>query len=369
MVGAQQQQMLGDRLLPVVQKSHPKLAPKITEMLLEMDNSELLHLLEEDSAALALKVEEAVKVLVEHAIAENQPCEAEVKWQPPSTREQASVARGAEAEGRAGGADVAAASAPSSAGGGAALAALDTVADVILPVWTPVPSKTHTIEFDSSATGRIGHGSNGVTVYRGRTSAIRRVAKQRDVAIKRVLSEHSRLSDKEIAAYTQLRGHPNIVQFFGYESDGTFTYIFLELCDRTLQQHLQRLRESDDSTLWSPDVARRLTKQVVDGVAHVHTSMIKSDAEKTIHNDLHPGNVLVRDGTCKISDFGLARSVEAENSTQVFSTAGARPNATGWVAPEMILNIPGEISSKVDVFATGLIAFYIASKGARHAFG
>ena len=68
-VGAQQQQMLGERLLPVVQKSHPALAPKITEMLLEMDNAELLRLLEEDSEALARKVEEAVKVLDEHATA------------------------------------------------------------------------------------------------------------------------------------------------------------------------------------------------------------------------------------------------------------------------------------------------------------
>ena len=63
----QQKQMLGERLFPVVQKSHPKLAPKITGMLLEMDDSELLRLLEENSEALALKVEEAVKALEDHA--------------------------------------------------------------------------------------------------------------------------------------------------------------------------------------------------------------------------------------------------------------------------------------------------------------
>jgi len=59
--------MLGARLFPLIQKSHEALAGKITGMLLEMDNSELLHLLE-DGAALTLKVEEAVEVLDEHAL-------------------------------------------------------------------------------------------------------------------------------------------------------------------------------------------------------------------------------------------------------------------------------------------------------------
>jgi polyadenylate-binding protein len=61
----QQKQMLGERLFPLIQGTHPELAGKITGMLLEMDNSELLHLLE-DNNALKSKVEEAVKVLDEH---------------------------------------------------------------------------------------------------------------------------------------------------------------------------------------------------------------------------------------------------------------------------------------------------------------
>eukprot|EP00041_Stephanoeca_diplocostata_P019271 m.413014 g.413014 ORF g.413014 m.413014 type:complete len:643 (+) comp21261_c0_seq1:233-2161(+) len=62
----QQKQMLGERLFPLITQTHHDLAGKITGMLLEMDNSELLHLLE-DKNALKLKVEEAVKVLEEHA--------------------------------------------------------------------------------------------------------------------------------------------------------------------------------------------------------------------------------------------------------------------------------------------------------------
>ncbi|CAK6436983.1 unnamed protein product [Pipistrellus nathusii] len=42
----EQKQMLGERLFPLIQAMHPTLAGKITDMLLEVDNSELLHMLE-----------------------------------------------------------------------------------------------------------------------------------------------------------------------------------------------------------------------------------------------------------------------------------------------------------------------------------
>uniref|UniRef100_A0A3Q4GYG8 PABC domain-containing protein n=1 Tax=Neolamprologus brichardi TaxID=32507 RepID=A0A3Q4GYG8_NEOBR len=42
----EQKQMLGERLFPLIQAMHANLAGKITGMLLEIDNSELLHMLE-----------------------------------------------------------------------------------------------------------------------------------------------------------------------------------------------------------------------------------------------------------------------------------------------------------------------------------
>ena len=42
----EQKQMLGERLFPLIQQMHSELAGKITGMLLEIDNSELLHMLE-----------------------------------------------------------------------------------------------------------------------------------------------------------------------------------------------------------------------------------------------------------------------------------------------------------------------------------
>ncbi|XP_038169815.1 polyadenylate-binding protein 4-like isoform X7 [Arvicola amphibius] len=61
----EQKQMLGERLFPLIQTMHSNLAGKITGMLLEIDNSELLHMLESPEY-LRSKVDEAVAVLQAH---------------------------------------------------------------------------------------------------------------------------------------------------------------------------------------------------------------------------------------------------------------------------------------------------------------
>ena len=59
---AVQKQMIGEQLFPAIHKLQPELAGKITGMMLEMDNSELLVLLESE-AQLKGKVDEALRVL------------------------------------------------------------------------------------------------------------------------------------------------------------------------------------------------------------------------------------------------------------------------------------------------------------------
>ncbi|KAI9806027.1 MAG: Protein phosphatase PP2A regulatory subunit B [Piccolia ochrophora] len=62
---AQQKQMLGEALYPKIYAQQPELAGKITGMLLEMDNPELLNLIDDD-AALRSKVDEALNVYDEY---------------------------------------------------------------------------------------------------------------------------------------------------------------------------------------------------------------------------------------------------------------------------------------------------------------
>mmetsp|Transcript_42384 Transcript_42384/g.92347 ORF Transcript_42384/g.92347 Transcript_42384/m.92347 type:complete len:151 (+) Transcript_42384:2-454(+) len=57
-----QKQMIGEKLFPAICKIQPELAGKITGMMLEMDNSELLILLESEQQ-LKNKVDEALRVL------------------------------------------------------------------------------------------------------------------------------------------------------------------------------------------------------------------------------------------------------------------------------------------------------------------
>uniref|UniRef100_A0A3Q0T4Y7 Polyadenylate-binding protein n=1 Tax=Amphilophus citrinellus TaxID=61819 RepID=A0A3Q0T4Y7_AMPCI len=67
-----QKQLLGERLYPLIHALHPNLAGKITGMLLEIDNSELLHMLESPES-LHAKVDEAIAVLQAHQAKEQSP--------------------------------------------------------------------------------------------------------------------------------------------------------------------------------------------------------------------------------------------------------------------------------------------------------
>jgi polyadenylate-binding protein len=62
-----QKNMIGEKLYPLIYQENDKLAGKITGMLLEMDNSELLNLIE-DKTALLSKIEEAMNVLKQHSV-------------------------------------------------------------------------------------------------------------------------------------------------------------------------------------------------------------------------------------------------------------------------------------------------------------
>ena len=60
-----QKQILGDAVYPLVFERFPQLAGKLTGILLQMDNAELLHLLE-DQANLHQELDKANEVLRQH---------------------------------------------------------------------------------------------------------------------------------------------------------------------------------------------------------------------------------------------------------------------------------------------------------------
>ncbi|KAI8641494.1 hypothetical protein BD408DRAFT_418123 [Parasitella parasitica] len=66
-----QKQMLGERLYPLINEQEPEYAGKITGMLLEMNNAELLQLLE-DKESLHQKVQEATDILKQHLAAKGE---------------------------------------------------------------------------------------------------------------------------------------------------------------------------------------------------------------------------------------------------------------------------------------------------------
>jgi serine/threonine protein kinase len=76
-----------------------------------------------------------------------------------------------------------------------------------------------------------------------------------------------------------------------------------------------------------PEVAQSLLLDLVNGVAFLHSLGI-------VHRDLKPGNTLLTaDGRLKISDMGLSKRLDADQSS--FETVSA--GTAGWRAPELIL--------------------------------
>ncbi|KAK4654569.1 Protein phosphatase PP2A regulatory subunit B [Podospora pseudocomata] len=82
---AQQKQILGESLFPKIQAIQPELAGKITGMLLEMENQELINLIE-DEAALNAKVGEAMNVYDEYVKTQ---ATGEAKSEEPKAEEKA----------------------------------------------------------------------------------------------------------------------------------------------------------------------------------------------------------------------------------------------------------------------------------------
>ncbi len=100
------------------------------------------------------------------------------------------------------------------------------------------------------------------------------------------------------------------------------------------------------------DVRERiaLLRQVCGAVQHAHQNLV-------VHRDLKPGNILVaEDGTVKLLDFGIARLLHSEATTdEMPMTQGTiRAYTPDYASPEQVLGEP--VATASDIYSLGVIA-------------
>ncbi|GAA4493301.1 serine/threonine-protein kinase [Actinoallomurus oryzae] len=136
--------------------------------------------------------------------------------------------------------------------------------------------------------------------------------------------------------------HPGIAQVFDYsEGDGgEAPYLVMEyVAGESLSAAIAR--EAPMS------VAR-----VLDIVAAVASALASAHAAGLVHRDVKPGNVLLGgDGSIKITDFGIARAMDASSLTRTGTLMGTPL----YLAPEQAIGRPATAAS--DLYALGIIAF------------
>jgi eukaryotic-like serine/threonine-protein kinase len=187
--------------------------------------------------------------------------------------------------------------------------------------------------------GKLGEGGMGV-VYKARQIKLNRI-----VALKMILSGgHAREGDRarfrtEGEAIARLQ-HPNIVQVYEVgEHDGT-PFFSLEFCSGgSLEIRLKGIP-------LPPREAARLVQTLA-------LAMHAAHERNVIHRDLKPANVLLtRDGTPKITDFGLAKKMDDKGQT----ASGSIMGTPSYMAPEQA-EARKTVGPPADIYALGAILY------------
>ena len=184
-------------------------------------------------------------------------------------------------------------------------------------------------------------GSGGMSsVYRAYDPTLERL-----VAIKMMHRDISSDPDqlerfrREARAVAQLN-HPHVVTVIDAGEDDGAPYIVFEYVEgETLKERIRRLGRLpvSEAVAYAIEIGRALE------CAHIH---------KLVHRDVKPQNVLIdRDGRAKVTDFGIARSMEAQGLTATGRVLGT----TDYVSPEQALG--HEVTEQSDVYSLGIVLF------------
>src|SRR5205085_8558522 len=187
---------------------------------------------------------------------------------------------------------------------------------------------------------RIGAGGMS-TVYRALDETL-----QRKVAIKLMNLEFANDSDqlerfrREARAVAQLN-HPHIVGVIDAGEDDGAPFIVFEFVDgETLKERIRRNGRLaiPEAIAYAIEIARAL------GAAH---------AQGIVHRDVKPQNVLIdEEGAAKVTDFGIARSLDEEGLTAEGRVLGT----TDYVSPEQALG-HDIASGQCDIYSLGIVLF------------
>jgi eukaryotic-like serine/threonine-protein kinase len=134
--------------------------------------------------------------------------------------------------------------------------------------------------------------------------------------------------------------HPHVVIVIDAgEDDGTPYIVFEYVEGETLKERIHRLGRLDvaEAVAYAIEIGRALS------AAH---------SQRLVHRDVKPQNVLIdAEGRAKVTDFGIARSLEAQGLT----AAGRVLGTTDYVSPEQALG--HEVTEQSDVYSLGICLY------------
>lgn len=134
--------------------------------------------------------------------------------------------------------------------------------------------------------------------------------------------------------------HPNIVKVYDVSFGDMIQYIVMEYIDGiTLKEFI----EKSGSLVWEDAVY--YTIQILRGLQHAHDKGI-------VHRDVKPQNIMIlKDGTIKVTDFGIARFARSESQTMTDKAIGS----VHYISPEQAR---GEVTNeKADIYSVGVILY------------